>query len=434
MFLSEDLANKWQPILEHEDVPGIKDKHRRLVTAQLLENQEISFGRQSEALAEDSSSSTPVNTVGNVSNYDPVLISLVRRAMPNLIAYDICGVQPMTGPTGLIFALRPKYVAAGALGGDAFYNEADSTHSGAGTQSGTSPAVLNQPTPGAYTAGTGIDTADAELLGTTDGDPWAEMGFEVEKVPVEAKSRALKAEYSVELAQDLKAIHGVEAETELANILAAEILADINREVIRTVFRIAKSGAQNDDLANQGSFDLDVDSNGRWSVEKFKGLLFQIERDANAVAKETRRGKANILVCDSDTASALAMSGVLDYTPALSTDLQVDDTGNTFAGVLNGRYKVFIDPYHTGANFYVVGYKGQSSFDAGLYYAPYIPLQMYKAIGEDSFQPRIGFKTRYGLVTNPFSEGTTKGNGALNVNSNVYYRRVRVQNLTGTAV
>ena len=418
------LVEKWAPILEHAEMPEIKDGHRRVVTAQLLENQVEANRRQTEALTEDTA---PVNVTANVGKYDPILINLVRRAMPNLIAYDTCGVQAMTGPTGLIFAMRPKYVSGGALGADAFYNEADTDFSGTGTHAGTNPAVLNDAVPGTYTTGRGMATAAAEVLGTQGNADFAEMGFEIEKVTVEAKSRALKAKYSVELAQDLKAIHGLDAETELANILTSEVLAELNREVIRTIYTTAKAGAQTG-TATAGTFDLDVDSNGRWSVEKFKGLLFQIERDANAVAKETRRGKANFIICSSDVASALAMAGMLDYAPALSTNLQVDDTGNTFAGVLNGRYKVYIDPYATG-DFYVLGYKGSSAYDAGLFYAPYVPLQMYKAVDDTSFQPKIGFKTRYGLVANPFAEGTTKGAGALTANANVYYRRVKITNL-----
>lgn len=418
------LIQKWAPILEHADMPEIKDPHRRAVTAQLLENQTQANRQQAEALTEDTA---PVNVTANVGKYDPVLISLVRRAMPNLIAYDVCGVQPMTGPTGLIFAMRPKYVSGGALGAEAFYNEADTDFAGAGTHAGTNPAVLNDNTPGTYTSGTGMATAAAEVLGTDSNPAFAEMGFEIEKVTVEAKSRALKAKYSVELAQDLKSIHGLDAETELSNILSSEILAEINREVIRSIYTTAKVGADVGTAA-AGVFDLDVDSNGRWSVEKFKGLLFQIERDANAVAKATRRGKANFIICSSDVASALAMAGVLDYAPALSTNLQVDDTGNTFAGVLQGRYKVYVDPYATG-DFYVVGYKGASAYDAGLFYAPYVPLQMYKAVDDTSFQPKIGFKTRYGLVANPFAEGTTKGAGALTANSNVFFRRVKVTNI-----
>lgn len=437
-MLVENLTEKWDEVLNHEDVPAITDVTRRNVTARLLENQRLANAGQGEVLAEDADSSVPVNVTGNVGKYDPILISLVRRSMPNLMAYDVCGVQPMTGPTGLIFALRPKYASGGALGADAFYNEPDSDFSGTGTHAGTDPSVLNIDQDasssglqaGTYTAGTGMGTAAAELLGTTGNGDFAEMGFEIEKVTVSAKSRALKGEYSVELAQDLKNIHGLDAESELSNILAAEILAEINREIMRTIFITAKFGAQESDLTAGGVFDLDTDSNGRWSSERFQGLMFQIERDANAVAKETRRGKGNFIICSSNVASALAMAGKLTYAPELKTDLNVDDTGNTFAGILNGRYRVYIDPYATG-DFYVVGYKGANTYDAGLYYAPYIPLQMYKAIGEDSFQPRIGFKTRYGLVANPFAEGTTKGAGALNANSNVYFRRVAVTNLHG---
>jgi len=425
-----DLIKKWAPVLEHADMPAIKDAHRRLVTAQLLENQRDAMSTQAEALTEDTA---PANVTANVSKYDPILISLVRRAMPNLVAYDICGVQTMNGPTGLIFAMRSNYVSGNALGAEAFYNEADSDFSGTGTHAGTDPSVLNDAVPGTYTNGVGKATADAEILGT-DGNPaFPEMGFEIEKLTVTAKSRALKAKYSVELAQDLKAIHGLDAEQELANILSSEILAEINREVIRTVYSIAKIGAQNTDLTTAGVFDLDTDSNGRWAVEKFKGLLFQIEREANRIAQETRRGKGNMIICSSDVASALVMAGMLDYTPALSTNLQVDDTGNTFAGVLNGRYKVYIDPYATG-NFFVVGYKGSSSYDAGLFYCPYVPLTMYRAVDDTSFQPKIGFKTRYGLIASPFAQGGVKGAGALTANANVYYRRVKVTNLTGTAI
>lgn len=434
MKVTAELLQEWKSVVEHPNVPAIEDAHKRAITVQMLENTRNALHAQSEALTE--ASAAPTNVTGNVGKYDPVLISLVRRAMPNLMAYDVCGVQPMTGPTGLIFALRPKYVPnpadfAGSAT-DAFYNEADSDYSGTGTHAGNDPAVLNDPTPGAYTSGTGMDVADGEVLGTEGNTAFNEMGFEIEKVSVEAKSRKLKAQYSVEFSQDLKAIHGLDAEAELANILSAEILAEINREVIRTIYVTAKKGAQNGDLTNAGRFDLDLDSNGRWSVEKFKGLLFQIERDANAIAKETRRGKGNFIICSSDVASALTMAGMLDYTPALSTNLQVDDTGNTFAGVLNGRYRVYVDPYATG-NFYVVGYKGANAYDAGLYYAPYQPLMLHKAISEDSFQPKIGFSTRYGLVANPFAEGTTKGAGALTANANVYFRRVKVENLTGAA-
>ena len=429
---SQTLIKKWESVLEHSDYATIKDPYRKAVTAQLLENQKASLAKQSEVLTEDTA---PTNVTANVGKYDPVLISLVRRSMPNLIAYDVCGVQPMQGPTGLIFAMRPKYAPGTppALGTEAFYNEADSDYSGVGTQAGTDPSVLNLAVPGVYTNGSGMATVDAERLGSDTGAAFAQMGFEIEKVVVEAKSRALKAQYSVELAQDLKQIHGLDAETELANILSSEILAEQNREIIRSIYVTAKPGSQSADLTTPGTFDLDTDSNGRWSVEKFKGLLLDLELNANAVAKETRRGKGNFVICSSDVASAFTMAGMLDYAPALSTDLQVDDTGNTFAGILNGRYKVFIDPYATG-NFYVVGYKGASAYDAGLYFAPYVPLQMYKAVSDETFQPKIGFKTRYGLVANPFAQGLTKGNGALNANSNVYFRRTRVVNVQGQAI
>lgn len=427
------LIEKWKPILEADGYAPIKDQYRRGVVAKLLENQADAMGVQSEVLAEDV---TPANVTANVGKYDPVLISLVRRSMPNLIAYDVCGVQPMSGPTGLIFAMRPKYAPGNpaALGTEAFYNEADSDYTGTGTHAGTDPSVLNLATPGIYTAGTGMTTAAGEALGTTTGNPFPEMGFEIDKVTVTAVERALKAEYTVELAQDLKAIHGLDAETELANILSSEILAEINREVIRNIYVTAKQGASAaTGVATAGTFNLDTDSNGRWSVEKFKGMLYAIEVDCNAIAKDTRRGKGNFIICSSNVASALAMAGLLDYAPALQTDLQVDDTGNTFAGVLNGRTRVFIDPYATG-DFYVVGYRGANAMDAGMYYAPYVPLQMYKAIGTDSFQPKLGFKTRYGLVANPFAQGLVKGNGALVANSNNYFRRVAVKNLQGTAI
>lgn len=420
------LTEKWAPVLNHPEAPKMEDGFKRKVTAQLLENQMNESRKQTEALTEDTG---PTNVTANVGKYDPILISLVRRAMPNLIAYDIAGVQPMTGPTGLIFAMRPKYVTlpGQTLGQDAFYNEVNTAHSGVGTHAGTNPAVLNDTVPGTYTSGSGMTTKAAELLGS-DGNPaFNEMGFEIEKLTVEAKSRALKAKYSVELAQDMKAVHGLDAEEELANILSTEILAEINRELIRTVYATAKPGAQTGS-ANAGIFDLDVDANGRWSVEKFKGLMFQIERDANQIAKETRRGKGNFIICSSDVASALAAAGILDFAPAISANLQVDDTGNTFAGILNGRFKVFIDPYAT-EDFYVVGYKGSSSYDAGIYYAPYVPLQLYKTVDPDTFQPKLGFKTRYGLIAAPFAQGLEKGAGLLTPNSNVYFRRVGIKNI-----
>lgn len=420
------LTEKWSKILDMEDAPKLDSNFKRKVTAQLIENQMNESRKQSEALTEDTG---PTNVTANVGKYDPILINMVRRAMPNLIAYDVAGVQPMTGPTGLIFAMRPKYVElpGQTLGQDAFYKEVNTAFSGTGTHEGDTPSVLNDSAPGTYTSGSGMDTAAAELLGSTKGTAFNEMGFEIEKLSVEAKSRALKAKYSVELAQDMRAIHGLDAEEELANILSTEILAEINRELIRTVYATAKPGAQTG-MANAGVFDLDVDSNGRWSVERFKGLMFQIERDANQIAKETRRGKGNFIICSSDVASAMAAAGILDFAPAIQASLQVDDTGNTFAGVLNGRYKVFIDPYAT-EDFYVVGYKGSSSFDAGIYYAPYVPLQLYKTVDSETFQPKLGFKTRYGLTAAPFAQGLEKGAGALTANSNVYFRRVNVKNI-----
>jgi len=426
MFQTEHLQEKWQPVLEHNDLPEISDSYRKAVTTVILENQEKALKEDKGFLGE----AAPTNATGNnVDNWDPILISLVRRAMPNLIAYDVAGVQPMTGPTGLIFAMRSRYT--NQTGTENQYAEADSDFSGAGTQAGTNPAVLNDGSPGSYTSGTGMTRGAAEALGDSASNSFAEMSFSIEKNSVEAKSRALKAEYTMELAQDLKAIHGLDAETELANILSSEILNEINRELIRTIYVTAKPGAQVD-TATTGIFDMDVDSNGRWSVEKFKGLMFQLERDANAIAQETRRGKGNVIICSSDVASALQMAGVLDYTPALNNNLNVDDAGNTFAGVLNGRFKVYIDPYsanQAAKQYYTVGYKGTSPYDAGLFYCPYVPLQMVRAVGENTFQPKIGFKTRYGLTANPFAGGATVRSGALTANDNVYYRRVQVTNI-----
>ena len=477
MFHSEHLQEKWAPLLNYEGLDSIKDSHRRAVTAVLLENQE-KFLREESAfntggitnLMESPTMSANAAGAGGgfgggaglaggpTAGFDPVLISLIRRSMPNLIAYDVAGVQPMSGPTGLIFAMRSQYYKEGART-EAFYNEADSAFSGqdygfdeaAGmtdanvgmgttTQSGSNPSVLNPVGTGSslgYNVGQGMVTGDAENLDGTANDAFNQMAFSIEKVTVTAKSRALKAEYSLELAQDLKAIHGLNAEAELANILSTEILAEINREVIRTIYKVAEQGAVQN-VATPGIFDLDIDSNGRWSVEKFKGLLFQIERDANAIAQRTRRGKGNIILCSADVASALTMAGVLDYTPALNANLSVDDTGNTFAGTLMGKFRVYIDPYAanlTSANgtpgnqYYVVGYKGSSPYDAGLFYCPYVPLQMVRAVGENSFQPKIGFKTRYGMIANPFAEGTNQGLGRLQTNQNRYYRRVAVKNL-----
>jgi len=434
MHLSEQLVKKWSPVLEHPELPKVTDSYKRAVTAVILENQE-------RALREDRafmSEAAPMNSTDatSIQNWDPILISLVRRAMPNLIAYDIAGVQPMTGPTGLIFAMRAKYTSQ-ASSAEALFDAADTDYSGrnkAGSSvggfsttadSGTNPALLNDASPGTYTTGTGMSTAAAEALGDAAGNSFAEMAFSIEKSTVTAKSRALKAEYTMELAQDLKAIHGLDAETELANILSAEILAEINREVVRTIYINSEIGAQVS-TTTAGVFDLDTDSNGRWSVERFKGLMFQVEREANFIAQRTRRGKGNILITSSDVASALQMAGVLDYTPALNNNLNVDDTGNTFAGVLNGRYKVYIDPYsanQAAKQFFVVGYKGTSQYDAGIFYCPYVPLQMVRAVGQDSFQPKIGFKTRYGIQANPFAEAgastaTAVINGAGTANAN----------------
>lgn len=417
------LLKSWGEILEAESIEPIKDYKKKVIIAQLLENTRDALSQDRKTLHEAAPANSGVYPAGaNIGTWDPILISLVRRAMPNLIAYDVCGVQPMTGPTGLIFAMKSRYTAQDST--EALFNEADTAFSGTGTHSGSDPNS------GTDTTGTGMTTATAEALGS--GSPAAdfqEMAFSIEKVTVTAKSRALKAEYSLELAQDLKAIHGLDAETELANILSAEILTEINREIIRTLYYIAKPGAAYG-VQTPGTFDVSVDSNGRWSVERFKGLLFQAEREANAIAKETRRGRGNFILASSDVASALAMSGVLDFAPALSTNLTVDDTGNTFVGVLNGRYRVYIDPYFGGSannsELMVVGYKGTTPYDAGFFYCPYVPLQMVRAVGENTFQPKIGFKTRYGLVGNPFWGNTA---GALTINNNSYYRRVKVTNL-----
>ena len=456
MYLNEEVQNKWRPVLEHPDLPGIKDAQRRSITAMMLENTETELRKAAAMGGSQYLMEAPSNAIGNpdstnagaIDTFDPVLISLVRRAMPNLIAYDICGVQPMTGPTGLIFAMRARY--ANNAGDEALYNEANTRFSTyksntdnilgnkhAGNLPGNTTWQANLAEKGVYNFAGGMTTDQGEGLGNSSLT-FPEMAFSIEKVTVTANTRALKAEYSMELAQDLKAIHGLDAETELSNILSAEILAEINREIVRTINVSAVRGATEGTTA-AGIFDLDTDSNGRWSVEKFKGLMFQIEREANQIAKATRRGKGNMLICSSDVASALQMAGVLDYSPALnSNNLQVDDTGNTFAGVLNGRIKVYIDPYAgqsgTGVNnssghYMTVGYKGSSAFDAGLFYCPYVPLQMVRAVDPDTFQPKIGFKTRYGVVANPFAGGNVAGGGSITKDSNVYYRRVLVQNI-----
>jgi hypothetical protein len=445
MYLTEQLESKWSPVLDHEGLPKIKDAYRRAVTAMVLENQEKAMAEESRVLNESAPTNSGFGSAGSyVQGYDPILISLVRRALPNLIAYDICGVQPMSGPTGLIFAMRSRYKTQN--GTEALFNEANTAFSGtnaggtggntSGNYANTNP-VFALGTSDTYGVNSGMTTAVAEALGDgTSGNAFAEMAFSIDKVTVTAKSRALKAEYTMELAQDLKAVHGLDAETELANILSTEILAEINREVVRTIYRSATAGAQYG-VTTAGTFDLDTDSNGRWSVEKFKGLVFQIEREANAIARATRRGKGNTLIVSSDVASALAMAGVLDYTPALQANLNVDDTGNTFAGLLHGRIKVYIDPYFGGSSngdeLCTVGYKGTSPYDAGLFYCPYVPLQMVRAIGQDTFQPKIGFKTRYGMVANPFA--TANGDGVVGDRNtsgqgNIYYRIFRIRNLT----
>ena len=445
MFQTEHLQEKWKPVLEHPDLPKIEDSYKRAVTTLILENQEKALKEDAQMLSEVA----PVNAMsgGQMDTWDPILISLVRRAMPNLIAYDVCGVQPMTGPTGLIFAMRSSFISQD--GAEALVDESMpdiSNQNAAGTIGGgdvgateTNPAVLNDsPSAGTYVSATGMTTAQAEALGDSSTNAFAQMAFSIEKSTVTAVSRALKAEYTMELAQDLKAIHGLDAETELANILSSEILAEINREVVRSLYVTAVAGAQVN-TTTAGIFDLDTDSNGRWSVEKFKGLMFAIERDANAIGQQTRRGKGNMIICSADVASALQMAGVLDYTPALNNNLNVDDTSTTFAGVMNGRYKVYVDPYSANvaaSQYYVCGYKGTSPYDAGFFYCPYVPLQMVRAVGESSFQPKIGFKTRYGLAANPFAAAgavaagdTVNTDASLDANTNAWYRRVKVTNL-----
>ena len=458
------LQEKWAPVLNHESLPEIDDAHKRGVVAQLLENQEKALVEEGQILTETLQTAgtggfgTAATATGPVAGFDPVLISLIRRSMPQLIAYDIAGVQPMTGPTGLIFAMRTQYGTerspASSDYREAFFNEPNAGFSGAdgnrladydptasssaiNDAEGANPGLLNDDPAGTYEL-----TGDAQGMNTTAleaitdaaaATSFREMGFSIEKVTVTAKARALSAEYSIELAQDLKAIHGLVAEQELSNILSTEILAEINREVVRTIYTNAVKGAQNN-TANAGIFDLDVDSNGRWSVEKFKGLLFQIERDANAIGHETRRGKGNIIIASADVVSALGMAGVLDYAPALqgNNGLVPDDTSSTLVGTLNGRIKVYVDPYSANVSdkhYYVAGYKGTSPYDAGLFYCPYVPLQQVRAINPDTFQPKIGFKTRYGMVSNPFAQGLTQGSGALTANTNKYYRRVQVANL-----
>ena len=443
MYLSESLQTKWQPILEHADLPPIKDPYRRAITALILENQQNAMSEQRDFLGEAS----PTNSAGTggfggsataggpVAGFDPILISLVRRSLPNLIAYDICGVQPMTGPTGLIFAMRSMYATNRVVGSgtEAFYNEANTAHSGDQTATPGTITLAANTAIGNGNVFSVVGAAGGMTTATVEGLTPNEMGFSIEKVSVTAKSRALKAEYSIELSQDLKAVHGLDAETELANILSAEILAEINREVLRTIYLCSKVGAQVG-TTTAGTFDLDTDSNGRWMVEKIKGLAYQLERECNTIAKTTRRGKGNVVIVSSDVASAFAMAGLLDYQSALQgqVNLTVDDTGNTFAGTMFGRLKVYIDPYFptsASSEFAVVGYKGSNAYDAGLFYCPYVPLQMVRAVDQYTFQPKIGFKSRYGMVANPFAEGLTQGNGRLDSQSNLYYRLFAVKNL-----
>jgi hypothetical protein len=440
MFNAETLQKKWAPILEHKELPSIKDNYRKAVTAVILENQEKALReeRSNASYLTETAANATAGGANPLANWDPILISLVRRSMPNLIAYDIAGVQPMSGPTGLIFAMKSKYTSQG--GAEALYQEADTAFSGTGTH-GSDSSSLPSVTGGSgadadgvsdtFDLGTGLSTSAGEALGTgsSGAGDFNQMAFSIEKATVTAKTRALKAEYTMELAQDLKAVHGLDAESELSNILSAEILAEINREVIRTINVKAKLGAQQGNVAVPGTFNLVTDSDGRWNVEKFKGLLVQIEREANAIAKETRRGKGNFVLCSSDVATALAAAGVLDYAPALSTDLQVDDTGNTFAGVLNGRTKVYIDPY-ASLDYVTVGYRGTNPYDAGIFYAPYVPLTMVRAVGPNDFQPRIGFKTRYGMVANPFANPNVAPTNDTGANrSNVYFRIFKVEGI-----
>jgi len=440
------LIEKWAPVLNEESAGTITDHHKKAVTAAVLENQEIAL--REEGMINEAA---PGNATGSVANWNPVLIALVRRAMPNLMAYDICGVQPMSGPTGLIFAMKSRYGGGSTSNTEALFNEADTKFSGdsgsthdSDNVSGLGLGIKDDSTAGQTVittdstiddqrvtalAGRGMTTAQAEAHGASGETAFREMGFTIEKATVTAKSRALKAEYSLELAQDLKAIHGLDAETELANILSTEILAEINREVIRTINSQAKTGALQSNTAINGIFNVQTDADGRWSVEKFKGLVLQIERECNTIAKETRRGKGNFIICSSDVASALSAAGMLDYTPAMSMNLSVDDTGNTFAGIMNGRTRVYVDPYAT-ENYVTTGYKGTNPYDAGLFYCPYVPLTMVRAVGEDTFQPKIGFKTRYGMASNPYV-GATPADGLAAVKTNQYYRVFRVDNILG---
>lgn len=427
------LTESWKEVLEMKEAPAIQDRFRAQATAQLLENAQESVAKGETAPMTslvNLQEAAPSTSTAGVQNYDPVMISMIRRTTPNMMAFDIAGVQPLKGPTGLIFAIRSRYVdnANSASWTEALFNEANTAYTGKGTHLGQT-GVLDAGNTSVFSTGTGMSTAESEALGSTGSPAWPELSFEIEKVSATATSRNLKAEYSTEIAQDLKAIHGMDAETILSDMVTTELLSEINRELVRTIYTTAVPGAQQSGLAQAGVFNLDVDANGRWLVEKFKGLMFQIEREANAIAKTTRRGKGNIIICSSDVASALNLAGVLDHTPALnSNNLNVDDTGNTFVGVLNGRYKVYVDPF-AGSNFIVVGYKGATPFDAGIFYCPYLPIQMARAVGENTFQYKIGFKTRYGMVANPFAEGTNKGLGRIAPNTNLYYRKFQVANI-----
>ena len=467
----DTLVEKWNPLLSHEALPEIGDSYKKKCTAMLLENQEKALREQyiTEAPANYMGGNPVTGQVGAAANgiagYDPILISLVRRSMPNLMAYDLAGVQPMSAPTGLIFAMRSRYTKqkgtltgglqpgdANGAGREALFGEPWAQFGGSGNTSagapfsatgGINPIGVSGGTSGGFAQGAnfgirdssfdinsfrGMLTSTGEELGETGKNNFQQMAFSIERLAVEAKTRALKAEYSTELAQDLKAVHGLDAESELANILSTEILNEINRELIYTLYRTAKAGCQQADLDTKGVYDLNTDSDGRWSAERFRGLMFQIEREANVIAKETRRGKGNFVVCSSDVASALAMGGFLNLTPALQPQLEVDDTGNTFAGILNGKFKVYIDPYSAlGANFALVGYRGASPYDAGMFYCPYVPLQMVRAVDQNTFQPKIGFKTRYGMVANPFADNTDINA----LGGNQYYRIFAVNNLHG---
>ena len=443
MYLSEAATSKWSAVLDHPDLAPISDSYKKQVTAVLLENQEKALREERNILSETAPANNSFASDG-IDRYDPILIGLVRRAMPNLMAYDICGVQPMTGPTGLIFAMRSLYGTdrADATSREALFNEANTAFAAQSYSANGQPYLVANPThagsnpvDGTYTTANGLSTAQGEALGDAAENAFGQMSFSIDKTTVTARTRALKAEYTLELAQDLKAVHGLDAESELSNILSQEIMFEINREVVRKIYQVAKTGSPA--TAVPGTFNLDVDSNGRWSVERFKGLLFNIERDANHIGQDTRRGKGNIIICSADVASALSMAGVLDYAPALSTNLNVDDTGNTFAGVLNGRFRVYVDPYSANlgaaSQFYIVGYKGTSPYDAGLFYCPYVPLQMVRAVDPNSFQPKIGFKTRYGMIANPYVTTSASSNAADGENftagRNQYYRKTKAINL-----